>query len=278
MKSNIHEQAIVIHPPSGPVHIDFRELYEYRHMLWSMIKKSVRVQFSELYLNIIWAFARPLLMLIVFIFIKNYSGADMHVAISFPLYLYSGLIFWLYFIEATNATAKSVERDAELMKKIYFPRLITPIVPLVANLYSFGVSAIPLAIMMVWQGHYPGWHVMLLPLVLLQCMFLILGVGTMFASFAILSKDAERFLKLILYVGLFLSPVIYSPDKIAAKGQFIYFLNPMAATLVAFRSCLFSGLPFPLWKWLYSVVCSLVILLAGVRMYRRAEMYFADRL
>ena len=262
----------------GLAHIDFGELYEYRHMLWSMIKKSVRIQFSELYLNIIWSFARPLLMLAVFIFIKNYSGADMHVVISFPLYLYSGLIFWFYFIESTNATAKSVEKDAGLMKKIYFPRLISPIVPIVANLYSFAMSAIPLIIMMIWQSCYPGWNLMLLPLIVLQSMILILGVGTMFASFAILSKDAEKFLKLILYVGLFLSPVIYSPDKIAAKGQFIYFLNPMAATLLAFRSCLFSDFPFPLWKWLYSVVFSLVFLLVGVRMYRRAEIYFADQL
>lgn len=278
MKSNIHEQEIVIRPPSRLVHIDFRELYEYRHMLWSMVKKSVRIQFRELYLNIVWAFARPLLMLAVFIFIKNYSGADMHVAISFPLYLYSGLIFWFYFIESTNATAKSVEKDAGLMKKIYFPRLISPIVPIVANLYSLGMSTIPLVIMMVWKGYYPGWNLVLLPLIILQCMFLILGIGTMFASFAIVSKDAERFLKLILYVGLFLSPVIYSPDKIAAKGQFIYFLNPMAATLLAFRACLFSDFPFPLWKWLYSVVFSLLFLLVGVRMYRRAEIYFADQL
>lgn len=275
----LHEKEVIIRPPQKFVHIDLREFYEFRHMLWSMIWKSIRVQFSDLYLNIVWAFARPLMMLSVFIFIKNYSKANMHVAnITYPLYLYSGLILWFYFVESTNETARSVEKDAALMKKIYFPRLISPIVPIFSNLYTFCMSLIPLIVMMIWQGFYPGWNLMLLPFVLLQCMILILGVGTMFASFAIFSRDAEKFLKLILYVGLFASPVIYSPDKIASKGQFIYFINPMAATLLAYRSCLFDAIPFPLLKWLLSLLISLLFLVVGIRMYRRAEMYFADQL
>ncbi len=279
MSNNIHDKEIVIEPPSGLVHLNLRELYEFRHMLWSMIWKSIRIQFSELYLKFFWTFARPLAMLGVFIFIKNYSGANMHVSnISYSLYLYSGLIIWFYFVESTNATAKSVEKDAALMKKIYFPRLISPLVPLVSNLYSFGISAIPLVVMIIWQGTYPGWKLLLLPLVILQCMILILGTGTMFASFSLFSKDAERFLKLVLYLGLFVSPVIYSPDKIHAKSQLVYFLNPMAGTLLAFRSCLFNDFPFPFWQWMYSLAFSLVFIIAGIRMYRRADMHFADKL
>ncbi len=279
MANNIHEKEIVIQPPSGLMHIDLRELYEFRHMIRSMIWKNIRVQFSDLYLKFFWAFARPLAMLAVFIFIKNYSGADMYVVnITYSLYLYSGLILWFYFVESTNGTAKSVERDAALMKKIYFPRMISPIVPLFSSLYSFGITLFPLIVMMVWQDTYPGWRLLLIPLVMLQCMVLIMGTGTMFASLSLFSKDAERFLKIALYLGIFVSPVIYSPDKITSKSQIAYFLNPMAGTLLAFRSCLFNDFPFPLWQWLYSLVFSLLFLIAGLRMYRRADMHFADKL
>lgn len=278
-QNSIHEQEIVIRPPSGLPFLNLKELYEYRHMLSSLIWKAVRIQFNEMYLNLFWACSRPLSMLAVFHFIKRYSGANMFVVIPYSLYVYSGLIFWFYFIEATNGTAKSVEKDIGLMQRVYFPRLLSPLVPIVSNLYTFGVSAVPLAIMMVWMGVYPGWKIIFFPLVLFQAMVLILGIGTMFASFAIFSRDAERFLKLILYLGLFVSPIIYSPERIDALGQILYFLNPMAAVLLSFRGCLFNDFQFPLWwQLLSSLISSFVILIAGIKMFRRAELYFVDKL
>ena len=279
MSNGIHEQEIVIRPPSGLPKVNLRELYEYRHMLGSMIWKKIRVEFNDMYLNVFWACVRPLAMLAVFHFIKNYSGANMYVSIPYSLYFYSGIIFWFYFVEATSTTAKSVERDAGLMQKIYFPRLISPLVPIVSGLYTLAIAAVPLLVMMLWNGVYPGWKILLLPLVLLTGMVLILGIGAMFASLTIFSRDSERFLKIILYLGLFVSPIMYQPDKIEARGQIIYFLNPMAGILLAFRACLFSDFPLPAWWQIqYSVCFSIIILFVGLRMFHRAEMYFMDKL
>jgi len=278
MANNIHEQEIVIRPPSKLARLNLKELYNYRHMLWSMVWRDIRVKFNEMYLGFFWAVARPLAMVAVFVLLKRFSGANMYVTIPYHVYVYSGLIFWFYFLEAVNATSNSVTKDAGLIKKIYFPRLITPTVPVISNLYSLGIAIIPLIIMMAWLGIYPDWKLMLLPFVLMQCMLLIMGVGTMFATLTIISRDSEKFLGLILYLGLFISPVIYAPDLIPERAQFFFLLNPMAGPLLAFRSCMFSDFPFPLWQWIYSMFFSVLMFIAGTTMYRRAEVYFADKL
>lgn len=277
-QNNIHEQEIIIRPISKLQSINFREIYKYRHMMWSMIRKDIRANFDDLYLGFFWAFARPLMMVMVFTLLKRFSGANMYVSIPYAVYVYSGLILWYYFLEAVNSTSRSIGKNAGLMKKVYFPRMITPVVPVVSSLYNFGLAIIPLAIMMLWHGIAPGWRLVLLPAVLLQCGILVIGIGTVFASLSLVSRDADRFLSLVLYIGLFVSPVIFAPDMIPKKAQIIYFLNPMAGTLLAFRSCMFADFPFPLEEWVYSLIFSFVILIIGTIIYRKTEFMFVDKL
>ncbi|MGH7388993.1 MAG: ABC transporter permease [Candidatus Rokuibacteriota bacterium] len=269
---------VVIRPPAELLRLDFRELYRYRHMLAALVRRNTRSQFDEMSFGIVWACLRPLLYVLVFAALRKLSNADLHVAIPYALYVYSGLILWYYLIESITETANAVRADAHLMTKVYYPRLITPMVPAIANLSGLALSGVPLIAMMAWFGVVPGWRVALLPFVLLQCMILVFGVGTMFAAAAVRTRDWERFLTFVLYVGLFLSPVIYAPAMIPGWAHPVYFANPAAGTLLAFRSALFAVEPFPLGQWVYSCVVSLVVLFIGVRMYRVAEMHFADEL
>jgi lipopolysaccharide transport system permease protein len=274
----MESETTIIRPVLRATNFDLRELARYRHLLWSMICKSVQLEFDQLSLGVFWALSRPLSMVFIFSFIKNRSGANMHVDLAYPLYLYSGIILWFHFRDAAMDTAKSVMKDAGLMKRIYYPRLITPIVPGCAKLYSFAVSFLPMIVMMAWYGIYPGWRLTLLPLVLVQCTLLILGLGLIFSCLILLKPDFEKFLNLCLYLGLFVSPVIFSPEMIPQDARMIYFINPMAGTLLAFRSCLFNEFPFPLWQFMYSVIFTLLVFFVGLKMYRRAEIYFADKL
>lgn len=274
MKSK--SDTIVIRPVSAS--LSMRELVRYRALLWSMITKSVKLEFSHLNLGIVWVVARPLAMLFIFSFIKVRSGANMHVELEYSLYFYSGIILWFYFRDATMETAKSVMKDAGLMKRIYYPRLITPMVPGCAKLYSLLVSFVPLLIMMAWYGVYPGWRILLLPAVILQCTILVLGVGLIFSCLILVKSDFEKFLNLCLYLGLFVSPVLFSPDMIPQSARIIYFANPMAGTLLAFRSCLFNDFLFPFWLFIYSIFISIITVIVGIKVYRRAEIYFADKI
>jgi len=276
--STRQSDEIIIRPPSELLRFDLGEYYQYRHMFRALVWRNIRVQFDEVYLSFVWVWVRPLLYVVVFVAFRKLSNANVHVSIPYALYLYSGLILYYYFVESTMETAGALKNDAHLLTKVYFPRLITPMVPTVANLVNLGLSLIPMAIMMLWYGVWPSWRIVLMPLVVLQCMILIVGIGTIVAAITLTNRDWERFLSSVLYIGLFISPVIYAPDMIPEQARVIYLVNPAVGTLLAFRSTAFATETFPVWAWLYSVVFSLGVFILGVRIYRTAESQFADKL
>jgi homopolymeric O-antigen transport system permease protein len=269
---------IVIRPASDLLRFDVREFWRYRQMLRAMVWRNVRLQFDEMYLGVVWACLRPLLYVAVFVAFKNLSSADTRVEIPYPLYVYSGLILWYYFVESATDSAGSVKLDAYLLTKVYYPRLITPLVPVIANVVTLGIAMAPLLGMMAWYGTIPSWRILLLPIVLLQLMALSMGVGMVVAANTLSNRDWERVMSFTLYLGLFVSPVIYAPEMIPERVRALYFLNPTAGSLLAFRAALFASPTFPFWQWVYSLVCSLAVFALGVRVYRRAEAEMADHL
>ena len=268
----------VIRPIDKSGYFDLGELLSYRHLIWSMVSKTIRLNFDDISIGFFWAIARPLAMVAIFSFVKIKSGANMHVSITYPLYLYSGLVLWFNFREATMATSKSVMREAGLMKRIYYPRMVTPLVPVISQLYNFAIGLIPLFIMMLFYQVYPNWRIVLLPVVIIQCALFILSLGMIFSCLILFKADFEKLLMLCLYLGLFISPVIFAPELIPERAQFLYFANPMAGTLLAFRSCLFSDFPFPLWEFIYASILSIILLITAVKLYSKTESYFADKL
>jgi lipopolysaccharide transport system permease protein len=272
------EPEVVIKPPGELLRLDLGEFYRYRYLLKTLIWRNLRTQFDEQYFSMAWVCVRPLLFVAVFAAFRKLSSANTHVAIPYALYLYSGLALWYYFVEATSETASAVRNDAHLLTKVYYPRLITPLVPTLAHLANLAVSLTPLALMMAWYQVGPGWRLILLPVVIAQTACLALGLGALFAALTLTNRDWERFLGFGLYLGLFVSPVIYSPEMIPESVRLAYFVNPMAGGLLAFRAALFAAEPFPGWQWLYSAAVSFCVLLLGIRVYRAAEAGFADRL
>jgi lipopolysaccharide transport system permease protein len=148
----------------------------------------------------------------------------------------------------------------------------------ISGLHVFILSSIPLVAMMVWNHVYPGWRLILLPIVLLQCAALSLGVGLIVASLSIKNKDWNRFLGLVLYVGLFVSPVIYSPEMIPKAGRYMPFFNPMVGTLLAFRSCIISDFPFPTLPWMCSILFTAICLFIGLEFFKRKQVELVDKI
>lgn len=269
---------IVIRPAAPSLGVDVRELWRYRHLLRSLVERNVRTQFDAMHLGFIWACARPVLYVVVFSWIRHLSDARIGVDIPYPLYVYSGMIVWWYILDATRGASNALRSDAALMTKVYYPRIFAPIVPVIAGLTNFGISLVPMALMLVWFGIYPGWYLLMLPLVLLQCMALVLGLGLMFAALSIEYRDWDRLLYFSLYLGMFVSPVIYAPSMIPEDWRTFYLLNPMAGTLLAFRGAFFEPFAFPILPWLYSLAWSVGVLVLGIWLFRRTEMQFADKL
>jgi len=268
----------LIEPPQGLDLARLRELPKHRALLAALVRRQIRLDFSRMHLGVAWAMARPLVMLGVFGLFRHLSEARIGVTIPYPLYLYAGLIYWFSFTETVTGVAGSIRRDAGLIRKVYYPRLLTPLVPVIANLLSLTVASLPLVAMMAWWRIGPGWSILLLPLVLLQTSALALGLGLVFAALTLASRDWERFLALALYVGLFVSPVIFGPEMIPEEALIALYANPMAGTLLAFRAAIFDVLAFPWAAWSWSLACSIGILAAGVATFQRIERGLADRL
>jgi lipopolysaccharide transport system permease protein len=268
----------VITPHDGGASCSILHMFKYRGLIWSMIWRNLRQQFDELALGFLWATARPLSMAFVFSFIKNKTGANMQVELPYILYFYSGIILWFAFVEASRGAAMSMNKEAGLLKKIYFPRTIPPLVGTLLSLYNLAISAIPLIGFMIWYQVAPDLDVIFLPFVLFAFLLLAYSVGITFAALGSLSKDFERLFSIILYVGLFVSPVIYSPEIISDRAQLIFNLNPMSGILLSFRACLFAGYPFPWAQFAYSVGFALVMYFVGTSMFKKALTYFLDRM
>lgn len=272
----VHET--VIRAPSRMASLDFRELFAYRDLLFGRVRKNLKAQFGDMYLGYLWAVGQPIIVVAVFVWLKKASAAQMNVTLPYPLWVFSGLIVWYYFVEATTAVSSSARRDASLLKKVYFPRLLTPAVPVFEHLFTLVVGLVPLTLMMLWYGVRPGWQLVLLPLLVVQLMALVLGLGCLWSAWSLNGADLDRVLRHLFYVGLFLSPVLYAPGGSSVLASSWLHVNPMTGTLLAFRSCLFDGVPFPLRSWLYSAAVSAALLVIGVRKYRLAESDFLDQL
>jgi len=269
---------IVICPPKAFTHINLRELWAYRTLFDSMVKRRLKAEFNQQYLAYVWPVFRPLLMVVLFSLFRNYSQARTGVDIPYPLYVYAGLILWFLFTEATLQTATSIKQNAGLIQKVYFPRVISPLSAIAANFLIFSITAVPLVGLMVWFGVFPGWHLILLPVVLLQVALLVLGIGCIFAALGLGNNDWDRLLGFVLYVGLFISPVIYAPAMLPEHALPVYSLNPMVGLLMAFRSALFADFPWPGIEWAYSSAFVVVVATTGLFVFQRAEKHIVDRL
>jgi lipopolysaccharide transport system permease protein len=268
----------VIAPPRSFARFSLREIFDYRDLLQGLALRRFKAQFEGQYLGFFWAVARPLIMMAVFAAFRRLSSAQVGVEIPYFLYVYSGLILWFSFTEAVLDASQAVRSDIGIIKKVYFPTIISPLSAIVANFLVFSVSFAPLAVMMIAYGTAPGLTIMMLPFVLLQLGVLTLGLGCLFAALALSSRDWERFLTFALYVGLFVSPVIFAPSILPESVRAYFYLNPMAGTLQAFRASLFGGLGFPWAAWAYSCAFTLLTAAVGLLAFQHVERNFSERL
>ena len=257
--------------------LKLREIYEARYLLWNLIRRNAQTPYLDVSFGVIWTLLRPVLFVFVFSFIRRASNADMKTGLEYILYVYTGVTMWWYFVESSTNATKSIFKDSSLITKIYYPRVISPVAPVIARLKEFSIQATIYPVGMIIFGHYPDWHLFLLPLVVLQVMVLALATGLSTAALAVKSQDFLSIQKYIFYIGMFLSPVIYSPDLLSDRYQGLYyFFNPMAAPLEMFRVALFSGMKAPWTAWGVSAAFSILALFVGILAFRRMEAHLAD--
>ena len=272
----------VIEPSRGWVAVRLDELWEHRELLYFFVWRDVKVRYKQTALGATWAVLQPLLTMLIFtIFFGQMAGIGSE-GVPYPIFSYAGLLPWIFFSHGLGQASNSLVGSANLLKKVYFPRLIVPVAAVLGGLVDFAVSFVVLIGMMFWYGVQPGWGVLLLPFLLLLSAASALGAGLFLSAVNVEFRDVRYVMPFFIQLLLFVTPVIYPASKVTAKLEemglpgWLYGLNPMAGVIQGFRwSLLGSGMnPGPLLA--AGTAVTVLLLVGGLFYFRRMERTFAD--
>lgn len=255
---------------------DFKEVWQYRELAYFFAWKDLKVRYKQTIVGIAWAVFQPFVAMVVF---SVFFGGFLKVpsdGIPYPIFVYSGLLFWQFFSSSLSDTSASLVGNAGLITKVYFPRLILPIAGVVIKFVDFVIGAVILVGLMVYYGFMPNLEIILvLPLLLLITFAAAIGGGLFLSAINVKYRDVRYILPYFIQMLLFVTPVIY-PASIAGKWSFLLALNPMTGVIKASRAALFGNAPIN-WELLFiSLISVLILLIIGIIFFKKTERYFAD--
>ena len=256
--------------------INIRELWAYRETLYFLTWRDIKVRYKQTLLGFAWAVIQPVFMMIVFsLFFGTLAGVPSE-GIPYPLFSYAALLPWTLFANAVARSSGSLVRDADLVQKVYFPRILMPVAGILSPLVDFAIAFVVLFGLMFYFGYYPTVMMLWLPLFLLLELVLAVGVGLWLSAMNVKYRDVVYLIPFGLQLWLFSSPVIYSSTFVPERFQTVYgVVNPMAGIIEGFRWAILGTEP-PTYLLTASVAIVIVILLSGVVYFRRREKAFAD--
>jgi lipopolysaccharide transport system permease protein len=270
-----HRHETVIEPARGWRMLDLRELWAYRELLWVLAGRDVRVRYKQTVLGAGWAVLRPVLTMLVFSAVFGALAGVPSDGYPYPIFVYSALLPWTFFATALAAAGGSVVGSAQLVTKVYFPRLVVPLASIGASLVDLAVSTTVLFAMMAWYG--VGWTAQLAaaPLLYLGVVFAALGAGTLLAALSVAYRDIHHLTPFVVQLWMYATPVIYPTSLVPERWRPLLYLNPMTGLVDGFRSA-FLGKPFDGAALAASAAISLALFAAGVAYFERVERRFAD--
>jgi lipopolysaccharide transport system permease protein len=270
-----HGHVTVIEPSRGWRMLDLGELWAYRELLWVLTRRDVRVRYRQTVLGAGWAIIRPVLTMVIFTVLFGRLAQMPSEGFPYPIFVYSALLPWTFFAAALASAGGSVVGSANLIRKVYFPRLIVPLSSIGAGLVDLAISTLVLLAMMVWYGVGWTWHLALAPLLLVAVVFTALGVGTVLAAASVSYRDIHHLTPFLIQIWMFLTPVIYPTSLVPERWRWLLYLNPMTGLIDGFRSA-FLGKPFDLAALATSAAVSVVLFVVGIAYFERVERRFAD--
>ena len=266
----------VSQPTPGWRAIDLGELWRYRELLYFLTWRDIKVRYKQTVLGAAWAIIQPVMTMVVFtIFFGRLGGMSKFTDAAYPIFVYSALLPWQFFAGAVNRSGQSLISDANLLTKVYFPRLILPCASVGGLLVDFAISFAVMLGLMAYYGVAPTANIVVVPLLVLGTILTALGVGTFLSALAVAYRDFRHVIPFMVQIWMFASPVAYPLKIIPEKWQPVYALNPMVGIISGYR-CALLGEPFR-WDVLgVSFAVTVVLFLIGAFYFRRVERRFAD--
>lgn len=272
----MHTPEIVIKPKKTLSLDDVRELWEYRELLYFFCWRDIKVRYKQTAIGAAWAIFQPFITMVVFTVFFGKLAKIPSDGIPYPLYVYTGLLFWNLFSSAVSETSNSLVANQSILTKTYLPRLIIPLSATVTKLLDFFFAAFILAGLTAYYHYAPGVELLVIfPIALLLILCLSMGIGLFLAAFNVKYRDVRYILPFFIQLLLFVTPVIY-PASIAGRYSWILAANPLTGILKAVQATMFQNAPIN-WPLLgISAVTSLVVLFIGLIYFKKTERYFAD--
>lgn len=255
--------------------VNLRELYEYRDLFYFLVWRQIKVVYAQTILGFGWAILNPLIQIVIFSVIFGKVAKLNTDGIPYVLFSTVAIIPWTYISEAMSQSSQSLVSGQGMLGKIYFPRFLYPITPVLAKMVDFSISLGLLLIVMLYYKVMPTWNLLLLPMLVLMMVLIPTAVGLWLSSLAIRFRDVKFAMSFVIRMLIYSGPILYSASSIPEAYRFFYSLNPIVGVIEGYRACLL-GTPIPWSHMLPGFVVLMVMLVTGALYFKRMERVFVD--
>lgn len=272
---DFNSKVSVIEPPKGWQVINLNEIKEYRDLFFFLVWRDIKVLYAQTILGFLWAILNPFIQIVIFSIIFGKVAQLDTGGIPYVLFSTVAIIPWAYMSQAMATSSQSLVSSANMLGKIYFPRLIFPLTPVLAKLVDFVISLLLLLAVLFFYKVIPTWNLLLLPIFVLMMISIPAGIGMWLSSLAIRFRDVKFAMPFLINMLIYTAPILYSADKIPENYRIIYSFNPIVGVIEGYRACLL-GIDIP---WIYitpGILSCVVIFVSGAIYFRHKEKIIVD--
>lgn len=265
-----------IAPSKGWVSLQLKELYAYRELLYFLIWRDIKVRYKQTALGAAWAIIQPFFTMLVFSLFFGRLAKMQSDGLPYPVFAYAALVPWTFFAQGLSQASDSLVGSANLIRKVYFPRLAIPVGTVAGGVVDFALAFGVLLLLMFYYGVRPGWQIVWLPLLLLLALVTALGVGLWLSALNVKFRDVKYVVPFVTQFWMFLTPIAYPSSLLPEVWRPVYALNPMVGVVEGFRWALLGTDTAPGPMLGVSATVALLLLVSGAFVFRRMEKSFAD--
>jgi lipopolysaccharide transport system permease protein len=255
----------------------WRDLWRYRELFYTLAWRDIAVRYKQTVIGIAWALIRPFLTMVVFTIVFGKLAKLPSEGVPYPILVFAAMLPWQFFSGALSSASESLIANANLISKVYFPRLVVPTSAVVTSFVDFLISGMILLALMIGYNFVPSWRILTLPLFTAIAFAASMGAGLWLCALNVKYRDFRYIVPFIVQFGLYISPVGFSSSIVPQQWRLLYSINPMVGVIDGFRWAILGGEAAIYWPgFLLSLGLVLVILLTGVQYFRKTERTFAD--
>jgi len=255
----------------------WKDLWRHRDLLYYLAWRDILVRYKQTVIGIAWSIIRPLLTMLVFVIVFGKIAKLPSIGVPYPILVYTAILPWQFFANALTESSNSLIENEKLITKVYFPRLIIPASTVMVSVIDFLLSFVILGLLMAWYHFIPSWRIIFIPAFFLIAVSASFGLGFWLSALNVKYRDFRYIVPFIVQLGLYISPVGFSSSIVTEKWRLLFSLNPMAGVIDGFRWAILGGENrLYLSGFIISLCIAVMLLIMGLRYFRKTERAFAD--